>query len=651
MSLSPAVTTLCENSTDVFLDAAKLLLTYADNILRYPNVEKYRSIRIGNPTFSTKLLPIKGAVECLFEMGFEEAETHLVFPKAASVEQLRLVRESIAAERDQRLKGECPVPPAAQRVASAQQSPTAAAAPAAAPTAAPTPPAGAPSQLAEFSAQQPSSLESSMSFFLILQSNFQHVLQYESPELQQKALSVIPQQKLSDAAGLGLNQAREADPGCKLGTEDFLVLELLRWFKQSFFSWVNCLPCSHCGGPTQNAGSLSPTTDDLHWGAQRVENHFCQSCRLSTRFPRYNNPEKLLQTRRGRCGEWANCFTLCCRAMGLEARYIWDSTDHVWTEVYSAAQRRWLHCDPCENVCDKPLLYEVGWGKKLAYILAFSKDQVVDVTWRYSCKHAEVLRRRTRVQEGWLLHAIDGLNASRQQPLSSDRKKELTQRLLVELVEFISPKKPKPGELGGRNSGSLAWRVARGETGAQASTQAAGFVFSPTETEKGNKLLHVRYSAIKDQYCRVSNDNETIPGWDGCLWTKESVFRKEECDWQMVYIARTEDSSVGRISWKFDFAPAGMTIQSVSIKVSSTTFHSGKVRWHVQAGDKSKEVPGDGTLQVLPGLCGSPDLLVEAELSGGDGDTSWQHAQLFRQSLKDEEGSSFEVIVSLQEDS
>lgn len=120
--------------------------------------------------------------------------------------------------------------------------------------------------------------------------------------------------------------------------------------------------------------------------------------------------------------------------------------------------------------------------------------QVVDVTWRYSCKHPEVLSRRTRVQEAWLLHTINGLNASvslnpfntacktgclgdsdvnhlasalilkRQQSLTPDRKKQLTERLLVELVEFISPKKPKAGDLGGRNSGSLAWRMARGET-------------------------------------------------------------------------------------------------------------------------------------------------------------------------------------------
>lgn len=58
--------------------------------------------------------------------------------------------------------------------------------------------------------------------------------------------------------------------------------------------------------------------------------------------------------------------------------------------------------------------------------------------------------------------------AQRQGSLSAERKRELLERLLVELVEFISPKSPNPGAMGGRISGSLAWRAARGETGAAA---------------------------------------------------------------------------------------------------------------------------------------------------------------------------------------
>ena len=43
-------------------------------------------------------------------------------------------------------------------------------------------------------------------------------------------------------------------------------------------------------------------------------------------FCRYNHPGRLLETHRGRCGEWANCFTFLCRVAGYEARYILDVT-------------------------------------------------------------------------------------------------------------------------------------------------------------------------------------------------------------------------------------------------------------------------------------------------------------------------------------
>lgn len=76
----------------------------------------------------------------------------------------------------------------------------------------------------------------------------------------------------------------------------------------------------------------------------------------------------------------------------------------------------------------------------------------------------------------------------RQMSLSENRRKELLQRIIVELVEFISPKTPKPGELGGRISGSVAWRVARGEMGLE--------VFNSLQHDNLTSLLLVLHSLM-----------------------------------------------------------------------------------------------------------------------------------------------------------
>lgn len=62
------------------------------------------------------------------------------------------------------------------------------------------------------------------------------------------------------------------------------------------------------------------------------------------------------------------------QSLGFEVRHVTDWTDHVWVEVYSESQQRWIICDG--GKCDDFLLYEQGWGKKLTYIVAFSQDEV-----------------------------------------------------------------------------------------------------------------------------------------------------------------------------------------------------------------------------------------------------------------------------------
>lgn len=62
----------------------------------------------------------------------------------------------------------------------------------------------------------------------------------------------------------------------------------------------------------------------------------------------------------------------------------------LFPQIFDFDSNTWLHADPCEAKLNAPLLYSHGWGKKLCYVIAVSRDDVQDVTWRYTNDHKAV---------------------------------------------------------------------------------------------------------------------------------------------------------------------------------------------------------------------------------------------------------------------
>jgi hypothetical protein len=135
------------------------------------------------------------------------------------------------------------------------------------------------------------------------------------------------------------------------------IQALVSWFKHGYMKWIDPIPCPQCSGPTDGEGSTAPTASELAGGGNRVELHRCRdpACGGSRRFVRYTKVSKLLRTREGRCGEFAHLFYAIIRVLihlkvkgweQVEARYVWNKEDHVWVEVWSVEERRWVHVDP-----------------------------------------------------------------------------------------------------------------------------------------------------------------------------------------------------------------------------------------------------------------------------------------------------------------
>ncbi|KAH7102779.1 hypothetical protein BKA62DRAFT_698805 [Auriculariales sp. MPI-PUGE-AT-0066] len=313
---------------------------------------------------------------------------------------------------------------------------------------------------------------------------------YENPDLQDEALTNIPFGEIHATA-----DSMQSSPDTALPCfEDALAHAVIKWFKPNFFKWADPMECSACGGKMDATGSAIPTLEERAGGADRVELWKCPKDGTDIRFPRYNDLKYLMKSRLGRCGEFANLFTLMLRAVGLRARYVWNAEDHVWNEYYSPAQNRWIHVDSCECSRDEPSIYDRGWGKRMSYTIAFGIDGARDVSRRYiypggpgkpedakpgdkrEATWEEICAaRRTSIAEDRLEEALKAITRRRRMGRSEDEVKEFERADAAETEELLAQPAAKDGDVDGqgRTSGTKEWVESRGEGGTDASPAVA----------------------------------------------------------------------------------------------------------------------------------------------------------------------------------
>ncbi|XP_018653575.1 putative peptide n-glycanase (pngase) [Schistosoma mansoni] len=631
-----------------------------DRILSHPQEDKFRHISLDSSDFMETLLVVPGCMDFLFSAGFQEADNAFVLPATFDVGRLKELFIQLRS---------C-LPVSSVKV-------------------------------------NQDSLElrsSELSFVNRLLEYRSFVVNYMDLELQTRARELIPTEQLLLSASQ--NNSCSVD---NVEPRDFLR-ELLIWFKSEFFKWADDFVCKTCGGKMVACSNDQPRLDEMNdGGVNVVEIYQCKTNRThpSYRFPRYNNPRKLLETRLGRCGEWANCFTLFLVSAERHTNQPWfdacrlvmDWTDHVcWLKDKHSDKKIWVHCDPCEVQLDKPLLYESGWNKKINYIMAYTVPprslyqkldnttksvavDIQDVTWRYTQKFSEVQSRRNMIRESVLAYKLADIHTGavknwslNNNPADIDQKPYCWDSIIDELVSFLHPSKCND-QLPGRQTGSLEWRQARGELGQTSLSvepllKGSKCIITPSNAELQSGIFHLRYNSALNIYQRpyYSNNNSNNAKTDTdvldyqCSTNSPKAINQESTKlienarktglygWQsMVYQWRNIFRKV-ELDWHMvylareeDSKPSEDGIIIWMLDLRNTNYRVGKV----SNNNCSASLFNSEAMSGADFLTLKARLWNDDESTGKPSSVAWQQAQLFRQKDSDFDTWSLEWKVEL----
>jgi len=366
---------------------------------------------------------------------------------------------------------------------------------------------------------------------------------------------------------LEINATIEVSSNPDLDLRDALAIQLMDWFKNKFFKWFKA---------PENSQPLPGGFDRMT--GDRIENYRLPNGSTYS-FQRFNNPLDLIkpENRQGRCGEWANAFCFLATVMGFEARYICALyEDHVWVEIFSQKLDRWVHFDPCENSYDKPLLYELGWKKKLSFVVAAQYDLITDVSRKYSIDHEKLVLNQysSPVTPEQMKEATKNINILLKNKLNlpASRVNELKRRRKIELAAFeVTGKLDKSqlsrGNFTGRQNADSEWIKARGE---------GGNISGPEVVKKSDSNImeienSFKYFASKDEI--VIDDKKFNNLLTNAAYINLNMFKKTETDWNKTYICRKEFTDFGYFSLKFKSKP----IKSIKFnKLDQRTYNSGQ---------------------------------------------------------------------------